>query len=121
MAAPDGAVALDAKFEQIDSLWSPHIVAEFNGFHVKLARIEGEFQWHTHDDTDEVFLVHRGTLTIDLEGRQPVALGTGQMFVVPAGVEHRPRAEPGTEILLIEPANTPNTGDPETAAEEPWL
>lgn len=121
MAAPESVVALEDKFEMVRDLWSPHIVAEFNGFHMKLARVEGQFQWHTHEETDEVFLVHSGDLTIELHGRDPVHLTAGDVFVVPAGLEHRPTAAGECEIVLIEPAHTPNTGDVDTATVEPWI
>jgi len=75
-----------------------------------VAKVHGEFVWHSHLDTDDFFLVLSGLLTIDLRDRS-VELGPGELFVVPAGVEHRPRAAEPTEILLIEPAGTPNTGD----------
>ena len=121
MAAPTDVVSLAEKFRDVKGLWSPHIVAEFNGFHVKLARVEGDFLWHTHEDTDEVFLIHRGAVTIEMRDREPVSLQEGDMFVVPAGVEHRPVADEQCELLLIEPAGTPNTGDESSAAEEPWI
>lgn len=121
MAAPEDVVSLADKFTKVEGLWSPHVVAEFNGLHVKLARVQGDFVWHSHEDTDEVFLVHRGQLTIELAGSEPVRLTAGDVFVVPAGVEHRPIAHEECEILLIEPAGTPNTGDEKTATDEPWI
>lgn len=105
----------------IQESWSPHIVAEFNGLHVKLAKAHGEFVWHTHGDTDEVFLIHRGSIEIQLRDSPSVELTAGDLFVVPAGVEHRPVADAECELLLIEPAETPNTGDAATAADEPWI
>jgi mannose-6-phosphate isomerase-like protein (cupin superfamily) len=75
-----------------------------------VAKVHGEFVWHSHPDTDDLFLVLSGRLTIDLRDRS-VELGPGELFVVPAGAEHRPRAAEPAEILLIEPAGTPNTGD----------
>ena len=121
VASPDGVVGLSDKFNVVAGLWAPHIVAEFNGLHVKLARVQGEFTWHTHDETDEMFLVHKGSVEIQMRNRSAVRLRAGDLFVVPAGVEHRPVAENECELLLIEPANTPNTGDKATAAEEPWI
>lgn len=121
MASPDDVVGLQSKFEMIQEAWSPHIVAEFNGLHVKLAKARGEFVWHTHIDTDEVFLVHRGNVEIQMRDRPSVELAAGDLFVVPAGVEHRPVADADCELLLIEPAETPNTGDAATAAQEPWI
>jgi len=85
---------------------------------VMVVKVKGEFVWHAHPDTDDFFLVLRGRLTIDLRDG-PVALLPGELFVVPRGVKHRPRADEETELLLIEPAGTPNTGDPATAAPKP--
>ena len=96
--------------------WSPRTVAEFNGHDVMVVKVRGEFIWHRHDDTDDLFLVLAGTLDIQLRGRT-VTLGPGEMFVVPRGVEHRPVAREEAHLLLIEPTGTPNTGDPATAAE----
>jgi mannose-6-phosphate isomerase-like protein (cupin superfamily) len=110
-------VDLAAAFERVDAPWSPRIVARYNGNKVFLAKAKGEFLWHVHPETDDFFLVVEGRLTIDLRDG-PVELGPGELFVVPAGVEHRPRSEHGASILLIEPEGTPNTGDPATAAPE---
>jgi len=121
VASPDGVVGLDDKFKLIADLWSPHIVAEFNGLHIKLAKVHGEFTWHTHETTDEVFLVTKGSVEIQMRNRPPVTLGPGDLFVVPAGAEHRPVAVEECELLLIEPAGTPNSGDIATAAVEQWI
>ena len=96
--------------------WSPRTVAEFNGHDVMVVKVQGEFVWHRHDDTDDLFLVLAGTLDIQLRDRT-VTLGPGEMFVVPKGVEHCPVAREEAHLLLIEPTGTPNTGDPATAAE----
>jgi mannose-6-phosphate isomerase-like protein (cupin superfamily) len=110
-------VALATALERVDAPWSPRIVARYNGNKVVLAKAEGQFVWHSHPVTDDLFLVLDGHLTIDLrEGS--VELGPGELFVVPAGVDHRPRSESGASLLLIEREGTPNTGDPETAAPE---
>lgn len=93
MAAPDGVVNLTDKFSMFADHWSPKIVGQINDFHLKLAKVQGEFVWHTHDDTDEFFLVHSGRLTIQLRDRDDVVLGPGDFFVVPRDVEHRPVAE----------------------------
>jgi mannose-6-phosphate isomerase-like protein (cupin superfamily) len=108
-------VNLAEKLALFDDLWSPKIVASFNGNDVMVAKVKGEFVWHAHPDTDDFFLVLRGRLTIDTR-QGAVTLGPGELFVAPRGVEHRPRAEEETALLLIEPAGTPNTGDPKTAA-----
>ena len=112
MATP---INLNEKLDQFSDLWSPKIVGSFNGHDLMLVKVNGEFNWHSHPDTDDFFLVLEGRLTIDLRDG-PVTLGPGELFVVPKGVEHRPFAEEETHILLIEPTGTPNTGDPATAA-----
>jgi mannose-6-phosphate isomerase-like protein (cupin superfamily) len=109
------AINLARKLSLFADRWSPKIVASFNGHDVMVVKVKGPFVWHSHPDTDDFFLVLRGRLAIEMrEGA--VTLGPGELFVVPRGVEHRPVAEEETELLLIEPAGTPNTGDPATAA-----
>ncbi|HEU5186349.1 MAG TPA: cupin domain-containing protein [Gemmatimonadaceae bacterium] len=103
-------IDLREKFATFSEYWSPRIVAELNGQHVKLAKIRGEFIWHHHDHEDELFLVHRGRLRMEFRDRV-VELRPGQMIVVPRGVEHRPVADEETEIVLFEPAGTLNTGN----------
>ena len=95
--------------------WQPRTVAEFNGHDIMVAKVQGEFVWHKHDDTDDLFLVLQGELTIELRDRS-VTLHPGELFVVPKGVEHRPIAKDEVHMLLIESSGTPNTGDPATAA-----
>jgi mannose-6-phosphate isomerase-like protein (cupin superfamily) len=104
-------VDLDQAYAAIPDLWSPHVVAAVNDYDVKIVRIEDEFVWHAHEDTDEFFLVLAGDLTIELEGREPVRLLPHQVFTVPRGLRHRPVAGPGTRVLLVEPRGTVNTGD----------
>src|SRR5690606_31411732 len=106
---------LAEKLSTFDDLWSPKIVAAFNGHDVMVVKVNGEFSWHSHPDTDDLFLVLSGQLTIQLRDGD-VVLGPGEMYVVPKGVEHCPRADVETHTVIIEPAGTPNTGDPETAA-----
>jgi len=106
-------VSLDAAFDSFDERWSPRVAAELDGQAVKLAKVEGEFVWHSHAEADELFLVRSGELTIELRNRPSVHLEPGEMVVVPAGVEHRPVADGEAEILLFEPAETRNTGDVE--------
>ena len=96
--------------DSIGELWQPHRLASVNDYDVKVARLEGEFVWHTHPDTDELFLVVSGELTIQLRDRD-VALGPNDVFVVPRGVEHCPKADGEARIVLIEPKGTVNTGD----------
>jgi mannose-6-phosphate isomerase-like protein (cupin superfamily) len=103
-------IDLREKFAAFDEQWSPRIVAELNGQHVKLVKLLGEFVWHHHDLEDELFLVHRGRLRIEFRDHV-VELGPGEMIVVPRGVEHRPVAEEEVEVMLFEPAGTLNTGN----------
>jgi mannose-6-phosphate isomerase-like protein (cupin superfamily) len=109
-------VNLAEKLDSFSDQWSPKIVARFNDNDIMVVRVEGEFVWHKHDDTDDFFLVLEGELDIELRDRT-VTLGPGELFVVPKGVEHRPCARRGeVKTLLIEPKGTPNTGDETTAA-----
>lgn len=105
-------VTLAEKFAKFDEQWSPKLVGECNGQHVKLAKLEGEFVWHHHDAADELFLVLDGHLTIELR-EENVELDEGEFFIVPRGTEHRPVADGETEVLLFEPAGTDNTGNVE--------
>ena len=114
-ATPHRAVNLADKLAQFDDHWSPRTVAEFNGHDVMVVKVQGEFVWHHHDDTDDLFLVLSGRITIRLRDGD-VELGPGELFVVPVGVEHQPVATEEAELLLIEPSGTPNTGDDATAA-----
>ncbi|MEU6810551.1 cupin domain-containing protein [Streptomyces sp. NPDC046831] len=102
-------VNLADKLSQFSELWSQKKVAVLNDYEVKLAKLKGEFVWHTHEDTDELFLVISGRLTIQLRDAD-VVLEPGELFVVPRGVEHCPMADEETAILLFEPAGTLNTG-----------
>ena len=113
-------IDLAEKLAGFDERWSPRIVAELNGQHVKLVKLEGEFVWHSHAEEDELFLVIEGRLTIELRDGA-VVLGPGQMVVVPRGVEHRPIADGEVHVLLFEPAGTLNTGNVrnERTVEEP--
>ena len=106
-------VNLDAAFDSFDELWSPRVAAELDGQALKLAKVEGEFVWHSHADADELFLVRSGELTIEFRAEPDIHLAPGELVVVPAGVEHRPVADGVAEILLFEPAETRNTGDVE--------
>jgi len=112
-----GKVSLAEKLGSFSEQWVPRIVARYNDNEVRLVKVEGEFIWHQHDDTDELFLVLEGALDIELRDRT-VSLGPGELFVVPRGTEHRPCARNGeARLLLIDPADTPNTGDPATATQ----
>jgi len=109
------AVNLAEKLATFSEHWSPRIVGSFNGHDLMVVKAKGAFVWHSHPDTDDFFLVLKGRLRIEMHDGD-VVLGPGELYVVPKGVEHRPVAEEETEILIIEPTGTPNTGDPETAA-----
>ncbi|MEO7754676.1 MAG: cupin domain-containing protein [Terracoccus sp.] len=104
-------VDLAEKLSQFDDRWSPKVVARLNDYEVKVVKLEGEFVWHTHEDTDELFLVIAGELTIQLRDGD-VRLTAGQLFVVPRGVEHCPIAPDGVvHAVLIEPTGVVNTGE----------
>ena len=108
-------INLAEKLSLFDQHWSPRIVGAFNGHDLMVVKVRGEFVWHDHPETDDLFMVLSGELMIDLPDGT-VTLRRGEVFVVPRGVRHRPRAAVETHLLLIEPAGTPNTGDPATAA-----
>jgi mannose-6-phosphate isomerase-like protein (cupin superfamily) len=103
-------INLEEKFARFSERWSPKILARLNDYEVKAVKLQGEFVWHRHDETDELFLVTRGSLIIRFRDRD-VTIGPGELLVVPKGVEHMPVANEECEVLLIEPAGTPNTGD----------
>jgi mannose-6-phosphate isomerase-like protein (cupin superfamily) len=116
-------VSLADAFERIDDHWAPRLAAELNGQHVKLAKLQGAFEWHHHADADELFLVVVGALDIERRDAPDVHLETNELHVVPAGVEHRPVVPEGTgvgpdgdeaHVLLFEPAGTLNTGEHES-------
>lgn len=110
-----GVINLAEKLASFDEHYAPRVVGTFNGHDLMVAKLQGPFIWHSHPDTDDFFLVVKGRLVIKLRDRD-VALGPGELFVVPKGVEHLPVADEEVHILLIEPTGTPNTGDPTTAA-----
>ena len=112
----DDKVNLAEKLGTFSEYWSPRIVAGLNDYDVMVVRVEGEFVWHKHDDTDDFLMVLDGELAVELRDRT-ITLGPGELFVVPRGVEHRTCARNGeAKLLLIEPKGTPNTGDESTAA-----
>jgi mannose-6-phosphate isomerase-like protein (cupin superfamily) len=106
---PD-VVDLADKLAAFTDLWSPKVVARMNDYEIKVVKVQGEFEWHSHRDTDELFLVIAGELTIQLRDGD-VTLGPGQLYVVPRGIEHCPITDEETHALLIEPAGVVNTGD----------
>jgi mannose-6-phosphate isomerase-like protein (cupin superfamily) len=111
----NGKINLATKLRTFSEFWSPRTVAQFNNFDVMVVKVMGEFVWHKHDETDDFFLVLKGTLDIQMRDRV-VTLGPGEMYIVPKGIEHCPRATEEVHLLLIEPTGTPNTGDKKTAA-----
>jgi mannose-6-phosphate isomerase-like protein (cupin superfamily) len=110
-----GAVNLAQKLATFADYFSPRTVTQFNDCDVMVVKVKGPFVWHKHDETDDFFLVLKGELDIELRDRT-VTLKSGELFVVPKGVEHRPVAREEVHLLLIEPSGTPNTGDAATAA-----
>lgn len=109
------AINLQQKLDAFDDYFSPRTVGQFNGHDLMVVKVKGPFVWHTHDETDDFFLVLKGSVTIKMRDRD-VTLRAGELFVVPKGAEHCPVAEEEAHILLIEPTGTPNTGDPDSAA-----
>ena len=111
------------KLAKFSDHWSPKIIAQMNDYHFKLVKFEGDFIWHNHDDTDEVFIVLKGIMSIEFRDGK-VQLKQGELFVVPKGVEHKPYAANECEIMLVEPAGTINTGDTGgdlTAEDNVWI
>ena len=116
-------INFEGKLKKFSEHWSPRIIAQLNDYHLKLAKVQGEFVWHDHPETDEVFIVVKGQLDILFRDGK-VSLNEGEMFVVPKGVEHKPVAVEECHILLIEPAGTVNTGtvvDVKTAPNNVWI
>ena len=117
------SINLSEKFEKISDHWTPKVIAEMNDYQFKLVKVEGEFVWHAHKDTDETFIVLDGELTIQFRDRT-VTLSKGEMIVVPKGVEHKPAAETECRIMIIEPKGISNTGDAGgslTAENDVWI
>lgn len=116
-------INLAQKLSLFSAHWSPKIVAELNGQHVKLVKFQGPFVWHSHEHEDELFCVVRGSFRMELRD-QSIELRAGEMLVVPRGVEHRPVADHEVEVLLFEPASTVNTGTAggdRTVARPEWI
>ena len=111
------------KLSRFNDRWSPKVIAELNDYQFKLARLEGEFVWHAHEETDEAFVVLEGTLKIELRDGE-VEISAGEMFVVPKGVEHKPSAQEECKVLVIEPrgvVNTGTAGGERTAKNDVWI
>lgn len=112
------------KLSKFSEQWSPRIIAQMNDYHFKLVKAQGEFVWHSHAETDEVFIVLKGSLEIYFRDGK-VTMNEGEMYVVPKGVEHKPVAEQEVQVLLVEPAGLVNTGDAKdstlTAPNDIWV
>ena len=104
------AINLQQKLTKFSDQWSPQIIAQMNDYHIKLVKLKGDFVWHSHEDTDEVFMVLDGEMSIDFRDGK-VDLKIGEMFVVPKRREHKPSAARECKVMLVEPAGTVNTGD----------
>ena len=116
-------INLKEKLSKFSDHWSPRIIAEMNDYQFKLVKIKGDFVWHNHDDTDEVFIVLEGEMKIEFKD-ETVKLKEGEMFVVPKGVEHKPYSENECKIMLVEPKGVVNTGDAGsdlTAPNDVWI
>ena len=116
-------IRLMQKFALFEEQWQPKVVAEMNDYQFKIVKLQGDFVWHEHSDTDEAFIVIDGNLRIDFRDGA-VHLAAGEMFVVPKGVEHKPYAENEVKLLLIEPRGVPNTGErggERTAPNDVWI
>ena len=119
------AININEKFSLFDKEWTPHIIGELNGQYVKLCKLKDEFVWHKHDNEDELFLVFKGTLYMDFKDAESIEIKEGEMFIVPKGVEHRPRTN-GELVLnmLFEPKNTKHTGNEKysfSAEDQKWI
>jgi mannose-6-phosphate isomerase-like protein (cupin superfamily) len=117
------AINLNKKLSKFNEHWSPKVIAEMNDYQFKLVKILGDFVWHDHKDTDEVFIVLEGEMVIAFRDRE-VKLSEGEMYVVPKGVEHKPYAEKECHIMLVEPKGVVNTGETSselTAKNDEWI
>ena len=117
-------INLQNKLKKVGEYWSPKVVAEMNDYQFKLAKIKGEFIWHDHKETDEVFIIIKGSMKIKFRDGE-VNLSEGEMYVVPSGREHKPYAEKECQIMLVEPKGVVNTGDEKTSdltvANDIWI
>ena len=116
-------VNLKEKLTLFSEHWSPKVIAEMNDYQFKLVKLQGDFVWHNHADTDEVFIVIEGEMRIEFED-ETVELSEGEMYVVPKGVEHKPYAEEECKVMLVEPRGVVNTGDSKgklTASNDVWI
>ena len=116
-------INLQEKFALFNEHWTPKIISELNDYQIKIVKVEGDFVWHDHSDTDEFFFVIEGTLFIEFES-ETMELHAGEMYVVPKGVQHRPFAQKECKVMLIEPRGVVNTGDANsdlTASNDVWV
>ena len=116
-------INLEEKFALFNEHWTPKIITELNDYQIKIVKVEGDFVWHDHSETDEFFLVIEGTLFIEFEG-ETMELNAGELYVVPKGVQHRPYALEECKVMLIEPRGVVNTGEAEsdlTASNDVWI
>ena len=117
-------VNFEEKLSKFSEQWTPKVIAEMNDYQFKLVKIEGEFVWHEHPDTDEAFIIIEGSMRIDFEDGSSVDLERGEMYVVPRGVRHRPCAKTECKVMLVEPKGVVNTGDTDselTAPNDEWV
>lgn len=117
------AINFKEKFSKFSEPWTPKILGQFDGYYLKVAKMTGEFVWHSHHDVDELFIVTKGTLKILFRNGE-VLIGPGECYIVPKGVEHKPVAQEEVHCLLIEKAGTLNTGDQggeKTVTQEEWI
>jgi len=117
------AINFEKKLAKFSEQWSPRIIAQMNDYHFKLVKFQDDFVWHSHGDTDEAFIVLDGEMSINFRDGK-VDIKTGEMFIVPKGVEHKPFAEKECKVMVVEPAGTINTGDASgemTAKEGIWI
>ena len=116
-------INLEQKFSLFNEHWTPKIIAELNDYQIKIVKVEGDFVWHHHSDTDEFFFVIEGTLFIEFES-ETMELNAGELYVVPKGVQHRPFAHGECKVMLIEPRGVVNTGEASsdlTASNDVWI
>lgn len=104
-------IQLSEKLAMFDSHWDPHVVADYNQNDVMVVKFQGAYSFHKHDETDDFFYVLEGEMIMDIEGQESHVVKAGELFIVPKGVVHRPRAEHEVKVLLIEPKGEPNSGD----------
>ena len=116
-------INIKSKFNLFSDYWSPKVIAEMNDYQVKLVKLKGEFIWHQHDDTDEVFMVIEGSMSIQLENKT-IHLNSGEIFIIKKGVRHKPFSTKECKLLIIEPKGVINTGDSKnslTAKNDIWI